>query len=166
MTSENIYDLSAIIGKNEDVEVKRQTISDGDIDTYLIGYTQVPNSEWKNLKYYDHIRYLRKDGSFRRGGYIKNIWLAPDEGKIRLELSSGTGYGSRSWNLGLQSVEKIWRKDGAAESATVDLTEINTKIENLEQVCANLTKEIVRMNNEQKRVLTIIKKINDKFQSR
>lgn len=166
MSKENIYDLDAIVGKNEDVEVKRATpaiITDDDMDELLVGYKLLPNSEWKTLKHYNHIRYQRKDGTFRKGGYIKNIWMNTDTNKIKMELAGNLNYGARTWTINLQYIEKIWLKiDAVSAPALTDMTEMNEKIEKLEQVCASLTKEIVRMNNEQKRVLTLIKKINDK----
>jgi hypothetical protein len=167
MSKENIYDLDAIVGKNSDVEVKRASptiMTDADINELLVGYTLVPNSEWKSLKHYNHIRYQRKDGSFRNGGYIKNIWLNTDTNKIKIEIATNLSHGAYSWSIGLQNIEKIWRKNDMAAPDQFDASELTDKIEKLEQVCESLTREIVRMNNEQKRVLTLIKKINDKVQ--
>ena len=74
---ENIFDLTAIVGiqKEEEIKKKSALITDDEQKALIRDYIEVNKDEWSIIPSNTHIRYLRKDGAFRRGGFIKNSWV-------------------------------------------------------------------------------------------
>lgn len=60
-----------------------------DIEKQLQGYVVVPREEWNSLERTDHIRYIGKDGKYRRGSFIKCIWERNGKRFFQLETSIG-----------------------------------------------------------------------------
>lgn len=167
MSEENIFDLTAIIGANNDKQIRKniKNITEDDKEDMLIGYQKVPKSEWKDLKYYTHIRYEKNDGSFMKGGFIKNVWKNNDENKIKIELTTNfNSYNAFVWSINLNNIKNIWkRNDNPMTNNNSNLTPLTERVEKLEMICSNIVKEIQNNNNEQKRILNLIAKLNNKI---
>jgi hypothetical protein len=110
----NEFDLSRLVSKNNDsnFEVVQKQY---DMSALLKGYKEVPQSEWHNFAKNTHIRYLRKDGLFKPGGYIFSIEVKAVNGKDQVYLALSWGSNARfpKFEINLDTIEKIWKRDGA-----------------------------------------------------
>jgi hypothetical protein len=166
--SSKIFDLKLLAGSSSnDIEIKKNTLTEinkEDQNTLLIGYELVDKNEWKNLQQATHIRYLRKDGLFRKGGYIKAIWNT--DNNIRIDLVTNFNYNAISWSIYSNNVEKIWKKTSENIEHSIinnDLIELKEKIDDLDEITKILKIEIQKIINEQKRLIELIRKINKKI---
>ena len=60
-------------------KAKSDKYSKDDMAQLLVGYTVVPTRNWRKLKQRQHIRYIKSDGRFVRGGFITGF---TDGGKL------------------------------------------------------------------------------------
>ena len=168
----NIFDLSALALKNEE-EVKKNVaavITEDEQKKLLMGYEEVPNQKWESLINNIHIRYLRKDGIFRRGGFVKNTWVGlhgNSQGKKCIQLSSNINYNSNKWTICFDDIDKIWQKI-SMQTNQVDSTEMqnsvkknNESIDFLLKSVEKLNIDIARLSNEQQRIINLIKKLHN-----
>ncbi len=162
----NIYDLSKLVNPSQDVEVKTTGPTDN-WDSSLHGYELVLENEWEHIPYGTHIRYLRKDGAFRKGGYIKAIWRQKDSkgiDTIKMDLVNGFGTNNTSWSIYLNNIDKIWKKiDQSMEVSHNDskLFEIKEEVEFLRAENQYIKKELQNLGNEQRKILMLIKKLHN-----
>ena len=101
-TQENVYEKKIHTPEN--------------IKTLLVGYAEIPVPSWKEIPNGSHIRYIKKDGTFVRGGFVVNnidglIHLANNLNK---QAPSYT-----TWYTSHNSISKIYKK-GLAEGNKVD----------------------------------------------
>lgn len=174
---ENIFDLTKLIPMENEEELKKQvtTITSSDQERLLKGYVEAPSDEWEKFALNTHVRYLRKDGSFRRGGFVKNIWvgsIGKNTGKKTMQLASSLSFKSTKWTIVLDDIDKIWKKnttyDNSQQSeSTADVGELkitmtaNTEaIEYLTKTVDQIKVDIAKINNEQQRIVNLIKKLH------
>lgn len=167
---ENIYDLSKIGGQIDDIKVDANT-SKYDQDALLVGYTLVPPDKWSNVSSGSHIRYLRKDGEFRKGGIVTAVYATKDtEGNdtIKFDLISNYGPTAVKWSIYKGSIEKIWAKEENRSVSPVASPRVNTDVSDMKKdmvFCRNaiedLRKEIQKITNEQMRTIVLIKKLHN-----
>ncbi len=177
-TKENIFDLSKLVSDTNDVEIKEDS---PEASALLSGYVLLSESEWENIVPRTHIRYLNKDGTMRKGGFVSKIWRKKDaKGKsyILIDLVGNYGKNSTKWTISSSKVEKIWKKEGSEyEDITVkespsiaanatsskELKDMKEELDYCKESIRFLTSEIQKIKNEQARTLEImIKKLSKK----
>jgi hypothetical protein len=157
----NIFDLSQMVTKNNDVEVKTNVITTQERNDMLIGYREILKQNWENIPVGSHIRYQNKDGSFRKGGYVKAVWKEGTN-KIKIDLVSGYNYNAFAWSINLTKIDKIWQKDIQQQAPRVNSDELNDLREEIQQMKKeiNLLKiEIKKTYNELQRTIISVKNI-------
>ena len=177
----NMFDLTSIINMQNEQEIKQaeHTISADDQQKLLQNYEEVELDKWPDIQPSSHIRYLRKDGAFRRGGFVRNVWAGlygNTKGKKCLQLSSSQNYKSTKWTVCLDDIEKIWKKKEIIASVEKNIIspEVHNTIQASKESIEYLTRtvdqlkiEISKINNEQTRMVNLIKKLyNIKTSSR
>lgn len=171
----NIFDLTALVGIQNEQEIKKKTsgVTPEEQEKMLKNYSEINKSEWESIPIFTHIRYLRKDGAFRTGGFVKNSWVGlygPSKGKKCLQLAAGQDYKSTKWTICLNDIEKIWQKNndvGASSDKNLS-TEIKNNIqsnkENMEYLLRTVEQnkiDIAKIINEQTRIINLIKKLHN-----
>ena len=172
---ENIFDLTKMpieikhVVKKPDIDINIETQ-----DKLTKGFVEIPPEEWDSFKYNDFIRYLRNDGSFRKGGYFKNSWVGnygKSNGKKCIQLSSVSKFGGKTWQICHSDVSKIWKgknkveHSGSEQKINNEMSEIlnenNESIQFLTKSVEQIKTDILRINNEQKRIINLIKKLHN-----
>ena len=171
-SGENIFDLSKIVSSTNDIEISNNNSPENLLD----GYELVPHSDWVNLKYNTHIRYLNKDGAMRRGGFVKKIWSKTDKmGAIYLviDLVANFAKNGSSWSISSNKVEKIWKKIGSGSNeinivsskydniSNSELETIKEDIEYCKGSIQHMIAEIQNLKNEQLRIVELIRKLHN-----
>lgn len=168
---ENIFDLTKVpIKAEQDVE-KPNLNANIEIQELTKGFVEISLEEWDCFKYNDFIRYLRKDGAFRKGGYFKNSWVGnygKTNGKKCIQLSSLPTFDGKTWQICQSDISKIWKKKVIDEQCGSDQKINNQMINENKESIQFLTKsveqiktDILRINNEQKRIINLIKKLHN-----
>ena len=182
---ENIFDLSKLAPIELDHEIQKSSsiITIDDQVKLLVGFNELPKSDWGTLKMNDFVRYLRKDGSFRRGGYFKNAWTGTygkNNGKECIQLSSSKTFKGNTWSVCHDDIDKIWKNadtvikgssvnntsNNGQESKNIDpeiLENISKNQESIEYMSKSMEQikiDILKINNEQKRIINLIKKLH------
>jgi hypothetical protein len=169
-TNENIFDLTKLVPIEKEEEIKKSyaIITESDREKLLAGYSEVEESEWGSIVINAHIRYLRKDGAFRRGGYIKGHWIGtygPKKGKNCIQMINNlSGYKPTNWNVCVDDITTIWIREDAPKNINIinssSTNEQSESIEFLTKQMEQLKIDMTRMNNEQKRIINLIKKLH------
>lgn len=170
---ENIFDLTKLAPIELDHELQQaSTIINIDEQNKLLeDYTEILRDKWDNLKVSDCIRYLRKDGSFRRGGFFKNSWVGTygkQKGKKCMQIGSNITYKSTTWTICHDDIDKIWIKNNNKPSTSKESDNelkniINTQQETIEYMTKSIEQlkiDSLKINNEQKRIINLIKKLH------
>jgi hypothetical protein len=164
----NVYDLSTLANVEKDIEIKKTETNKIDRDQLLKGYDEVPRVEWDSLTHGDHIRYLRNDGLFRKGGFIKNTWIGlsgVNKGKNIIQLCNNMSYKAIKWTIPFDNLNKIWKKKNNVHSMPSDNKDvINSNKESIEYIKSKLDQfsvDISKINNEQQRIVNLIKKLHN-----
>lgn len=178
---ENIFDLSKLapIELDHEIQIASNIITIDEQTKLLNGFVEIPFDDWGKLRHNDFIRYLRKDGTFRKGGYFKNAWVGTygkNKDKNCIQLSSGSSFKSTNWSICIDDIDKIWKKENEGGSQynndngngeKIINTEILNTIKSHEETIQYLSKsveqlkiDLLKMNNEQKRIINLIKKLH------
>lgn len=115
----------------------------------LIGYTEVPPSDWLKIEKGTHMRYEKTDGKFCRGGFLQNKYNHKTTGKPTFHLESGfnkTAPGYLTFPVTLEDVAKIWVK-GTGPSAQSSPASEHKEIENLNRLIS-LEERLTKMEND------------------
>jgi hypothetical protein len=107
--------LPVTAGKPPAVTGKKYTKSD--ISDLLVGYVSIAEKKWEALDHGSHIRYIRTDGRFVRGGFITGY--SKQNGRQMLTLANGfnaTAKGYTMWTIGLNSIKQLYVKKSAVPS--------------------------------------------------
>lgn len=172
MAKQNIFNLSKMMPKSVDVEVTNSSSATSEIeqDALLHNYELIDPANWHKLPFRAHIRYLRKDGAFRKGGFVKAVTQTQDlEGKetIKIDLVANFTPNAVSWSIFKGSIDKLWKKiDMTGDTPLVS----NVNIEQINEIKEDITfcknsieqikKELQKMSNEQIRTIMLIKKMH------
>lgn len=172
----NIFDLTALVGVQNEQELKKEvnTITIEEQKKMIQNYDEVPSSDWATIPPSTHVRYLRKDGSFRRGGFVKNSWVGlygKSKGKKCLQLSATKSYKSTKWTICLDDIDKMWQKnissDENDEKNTISpeiretIQSNKESVEYLVRTVDQLKIDLSKINNEQTRIINLIKKLHN-----
>jgi len=142
--------------------------TDAEQDKLLTGYDLVPEAGWPLLRPKTHVRYETKRGEFRRGGFVHNVKV---KGKPMIFLETGfdpKAAGYRKWPVTLEDVEKFWKKRTLedvqiAEAQVGTSPELQLRVEVLEQSVRGQEVQIAKLQEENKKLLRILSKLNDKI---
>ena len=178
---ENIFDLTKLVSMENEEELKKTSteISSGDQDKLLENYVEVPQEDWDKIPKKTHIRYLRKDGNFRRGGFVRANYVSSygdNKGKKSIQLASNMSYTKAAkWTISLDEIDKIWKKNisdisGSSGNITdTQINDMNNTIKNNTELIEHLTKVVeqlkidnARISNDQTRLLNLIRKLHPK----
>jgi len=176
---DNIFDLSkpaSVDSSNKTVQSntyqknnQKNIVTNEEQEQLLENYEEVPRESWETLPVGIHIRYLRKDGTFRRGGYIisvVNIMSGVNKDNKMIQLASNNSPYAKSWSTNLERVQKIWKaklnSDGGVNQINESVSkETKESIEYLTKNVDQIKIDIAKINNEQQRIVNLIKKLHN-----
>jgi len=146
--TDNIFDLSKrTVNKKESTEITPE-----DRERLLEGYIEIPYEQWDGIKRGWHIRYERKGGIFRKGGYADIVWKKTDtDGNILRYIKMTPifykrpgGYRKSSWIVSLDTLDRIWKKASSnGEMAPADQNSLKQEVDILKKEVARLKKDLV-----------------------
>lgn len=99
------------------IKEKQTSLNSEKVRASLENYTEVPESEWHNMRQGAHIRYLKKDGEFKPGGFIK----VKNEDYFMLSNSPINAPGSVKWAMHFKNVAKIFIKNAADSNEAIPM---------------------------------------------
>jgi len=171
--NDNIFDLTKTAPVELQHEVVHQStkISAVDQNALLKSYKELPKDKWAELKYSDHIRYLRNDGTFRKGGYFKSSFISTygkNKDEKCVQLSASIQFNAPTWTICFKDINKIWINAVSLVSSTGTSSNDNSEerkkntesIEYLTKSVSQLKVDMLKINNEQKRIINLIKKLH------
>lgn len=152
----------------------------------LAEYDIVLSEQWPLLKRMDHIRYKRKDGQFRRGGFVIKQWLDINNitddtaGKRMIKLSINPFQpNTMTWDIAYIDIDTIWKKHKVdVQPTTTTLTQpqqqptlmqpsiaihITELMENYKQLREHIDlcrADINQLQSEQKNIVTLIRRFH------
>jgi hypothetical protein len=97
--------------------IKSSKYSKDEIDKLLVGYVSIPQIGWAAIDHGAHVRYVRLDGRFVRGGFVSGYSM--QNGRRLLTLANGfnaTAKGYSVWTIGLDSIKFLYVKKASAPS--------------------------------------------------
>ena len=101
----------------------------------LSGYIPVDENKWSDIPVESHIRYLKKDGVFVRGGFVTNHWLDKKGNKF-IHLSNNLNKnadGYATWPMAHNSVQRVFKKINKKNGIEMDVVRGKTA-EIIEQI--------------------------------
>lgn len=146
----NMFDLE----KRKKNTVTKKEITPEEKAKLLENCTEIPYEQWVGIKKKSFVRYERKDGVFRKGGFVHSIWKSTSVGKngnLYMKLYT-KGYG-RPWILNLKEIKKIWTCPINTKNKTDNTTELKAEIEELK-------KELESVKKEQRNIIAVIKRLH------
>ena len=136
----------------------------------LQGYIEVSSEKWADIPINSHIRYIKKNGTFARGGFVTNHWFNK-EGKPFIHLANGfqkrkNGY--ITWPVAHVSLMKVYKKIDRAGGIEMDVvrkktTEIVGQINRLVDVIKHQKNRIDSNEADIKKLYLIIKKLSSRL---
>jgi hypothetical protein len=154
MSSDNPFDLTKLISTNKLIEkqkYKPEVYTTEEQQEMLKNYIKVPREKWLVLPIGINIRYIRKDGEMRKGGYIQYI----DPNGEFMSISAINVSNGKHWRLPLNGVAEIWKftsNKPPNETPTIS-NDIQEVISSLKEEIRQLKIEIQRVMNQQKRII-------------
>ena len=151
---DNPFDLTKLISTDKIIEkkiYKPNIISDEEKTKLLENYEKVPHDKWLQLQQGAHIRYLRKDGDMRKGGFIK--YTDPSGSFIYIVNTPYESATTKGWRINLDTIDTIW---AIKTNIPKNINNIDEKIANIEDDIRQLKLEIQRVTNQQKRIIQLI----------
>lgn len=181
--NENIFDLTKLVSmeNEEQVEIEKNLINKNEQEKLLQNYIEVDKNNWDKIPKNTHIRYLRNDGLFRRGGFIKNIWInsyGTKQGTKCIQLASNMTYKAQKWTVSINDINKIWKKNDIEliqnnENTDIITSRINILSETIEKnkenidyllkITDQLKLTLKQTQNDQQRIMNLIKQIHNKI---
>lgn len=162
MSANNPFDLTKLVvagGLVEKQKYKPDTYTTEEQKEMLRDYVKVAREQWLQLPIGTNIRYIRKDGEMRKGGFIQYI---DPEGKF-MSISVINVANGKHWRLPLDGVAEIWKSNLGAKIAAVNAsvsattaaapTDIQEILAALKEEIRQLKIEIQRVMNQQKRII-------------
>jgi hypothetical protein len=169
MAHDNPYDLTKLVtmgGLIEKHKYKPEVFTGEEQKEMLRGFERVPKESWAALAVGTFIRYIRKDGEMRKGGYIRYVDPAGEFMSVSLTPPAQQ---SKTWRLPLNGVAQIWRSLGPViegvvmrtqaqarpqlAAATTVPTDLAETVAALKEDIRQLKIEIQRVMNQQKRII-------------
>lgn len=170
----NPFDLTTMIGKEVKTSAEpyvysagNESYSDTQISDLLKNYEEVPKAAWGALAGSVHVRYTKNDGTFKRGGYVVNQYVSNKEetkGSQMLRLKSNLTSSAKEWTINLGGIDTLYQnklfKQKTAGTDTA-IGGIKQTTDGLQNQVEQLSIEVSRLSNEQKRIIALIKKLHN-----
>jgi len=150
----NMFDLSQFDIKDEpQPKSSKKELSPEEIQELLKDYVLVPQEKWRNIPIMSHLRYERTDGGFRKGGFLYRSWDKDGVWMFQFVANprGAPGKGA-SWVVKGNTILRIWEKNKSAPTKN-----LKSLISEIEQIKVRQ----VQLANEQKRIITLIKKLHN-----
>lgn len=162
-----VFDMASLSGPSNDVEIKPKRPVD--IDAIIADSELVPPSEWKNIPIGSKIMYLKKDGEFRKGGIVQNIWAGTDNNSIKIDITAGYGVKAIYWTIRCEKIDKIWIKRASSTvqqniAPSTDIADLRDDVKNCKSAILAITKEIQILNNDIRKLTSIVDRLHTKIQ--
>jgi hypothetical protein len=169
----NPFDLTTMISKevktsNEPYSYKpgSESYSDTQISDLLKNYEEVPKETWGTLPISVHVRYTKNDGTFKRGGYVVNQYVSnknETKGSKMLRLKSNLTASSKEWTINLDGIDTLYQNKLFKSKTSSDdgIGCIKKTTDGLQNQVEQLSIEVSRLANEQKRIIALIKKLHN-----
>jgi hypothetical protein len=174
--SDNIFDLETRTTRTNRKNYSRYNNEDKDAPSKMEGYELMPQEEWKTIKVGDMIKYeYTADDDFRKGGLVRKILTDNSNNELILTLSPPSSV--KMWDVQLKRVLNLWiRRNGgefsesvattAPKSVSVEFAELTEKVKNLEELMNTARVEIMNLKTENKKLITLMSKLNEKIDRR
>ena len=124
--------------------------TEDEINSQLQGYIFVIPANWDKIAIGDHIKYLRNDGNFRRGGYVCGKWERGGKKYFHLENKKDGG------NKGLKNGDTFGRTGGfkyvAYPVAHEDIKSLFKRVDNAIEI--GMIKDDLQRKKDQIEILT------------
>jgi hypothetical protein len=168
----NPFDLTTMIGKGVKTSAEpyvyragSDSYSDTQISDLLKNYEEVPKETWGELPTSIHIRYTKSDGTFKRGGYVVNQYVSNKEetkGASMLRLKSNLTPSAKEWTINLSGIDTLYQNKlfKRKNSPDTELVEIKQTTGGMQNQLEQLSIEVSRISNEQRRIIALIKKLH------
>lgn len=156
---------SPIIVDNKKKKWKKTTYTPEQIKELVEGYIIVPPDKWDDIPIGSHIRYIKNDGVFVRGGFVTSHWLNK-ENKQFIHLANSfkkKNQGYATWPVAHESVSKIYKKVDRDSNIEMDVvrtktSEIINEINKLVSVIKAQKKRIDKQDADIQHLYSILKK--------
>lgn len=167
---DNPFDLTRLLGDSKPSKPynpsTKASYSDSQIAKLLEGYREVPKEDRRTMTEGIHIRYRKKDGSFKRGGFVVRNYVSNKEeskGASMLRLKSSTYPDAKEWSVNLDNVQDLWEttKFNPRPSMETVTGGIKQTTDSLKNRVEQLSIEVSHLANEQKRIIALIKKLHN-----
>ena len=128
----NIIDTKKLSDKKHS-DKKNKTLETEDIKKLLVGYITVPRQNWVDIQTDTHIRYVKLDGSFVRGGFVVSQNIKNGKYFIYLTNNLYNSPNKKNWPVSFDNVSTIYKK--IDKNNSVDMDTIKSKhIEIIQQI--------------------------------
>lgn len=136
--------------------------TDEEISKMLDGYIQIPFELWDYIPTGAHIRYVKTNGEFKPGGFVRNHYIS-NEGKkmimletrpfVKHNVKQNEQPGYFTFSIAYDNTKTIFKKyprDAFIEihMISASLAKKKEQIENLQKDVKKLTMIIGKLNNE------------------
>lgn len=101
------------------IVVRSTKYTETELRAMLADYEQLPRAQWGNIKYKQHIRYVRRVGhTFVRGGFVVGIITQDDRPALTIATKlNPRGPGYYAWVIMLDDIETLFVKKMASSAA-------------------------------------------------
>ena len=179
--NDNIFDLTKSIPKNREREIEtiktNTAVTQSEQKELLNGYIEVSQHNWSGIPIQSHIRYMRNDGVFMKGGHIRSHYISnkgPNTGKPYFYMIASLNYRGKGWYLYHHTIPTVWVRKEKKFIEGSNLEKMNESFSKVKESLKNnrenhefvikrlntLHSEIKRVDNDQKRILALIKKLH------
>lgn len=145
---------------------KSKKVSKSEIEDLLENFVSVPKEEWLSLQKGDFIRYKRKDGNFRKGGFLVTIRrTGKGEGTMRIVFDNSGFMGASknpSWVVKTQDLQQIWvEKSNTVASRLIDLEK---QVMDLQDLVKQQQKAVTEIQTAQSTIVSNIVELQGRVQ--
>ena len=114
-------------------EKKSKKLEPEDIKKLLVGYISVNKQNWSDIPSDSHIRYVKLDGTFVRGGFLVSINIK--NGKYFMYLTNNLYNSSnkKNWPVGFDNITTLYKKIDKSSSIEMDTVK-NKNVEIIIQI--------------------------------
>ncbi len=126
----------------------------------LKGYMRVDAESWSDIPTNSHIRYIKKDGSFVRGGFVTNHWLNKT-GKKFIHVANGfnkNAQGYKTWPVAHENVSQIYKKP--APNTNIEMGVVDARFTKVVDQVNKLTAAVKSLNKKTNLLEAEIRKLN------
>lgn len=158
--------------KNDKKKIKKE-ITEDEIKEFLKNSILIPKDQWNSLPVNSFISYVKNDGKFIKGGYIKLIFQKKDNDYMiystKLDKYNNDRY-YKEFTINLNNIKEIYKK--IESSAIIEYKIIKTNINNIldqfklqineiSNKVDELDKKIIKLEDNNKKTIKLIKNLHN-----